>query len=114
MLFLQHHHDEVDWDSVRQEWQKGGLQPYADGLCSMIGKWLKLDGQLCPTESDEARTEEYTLRDMGRTIPNGRHLHQRMRYYYGNREKLRFITGKGWIRLLGGVGENDGQEYNIL
>lgn len=100
MLFVQRHHPEVDWVSVRHEWQKGGMLPFADGLCTLLHNWLNLDLQLCPTGADEAQVEAYILCDIDHVILNGRHLHQRVRYFYTYRKKLKLLTQKGWISLL--------------
>lgn len=78
------------------------MKAFFDGFNTMLGRWLGLDTAICPISAPDPRTEQFILKDLYCPIRYGRHLHQRIRYYYGNHRKLRFISGKGWLHLLAG------------
>ena len=100
--FLRAHYSEIDWNALRIELDRSNMKPFFDGFNTMLSRWLGLDTDLCPISVLDLRTEQFILKDIHHPIKGGRHLHQRIRYYYGNRKKLEFISGKGWFHLLAG------------
>lgn len=102
LTFLRTHSGEIDWHKLGPELDRFNMKPFFDGFNTMLGRWLGLDTALCPISAPDPRTEQFILKDLHSPIKGGRHLHQRIRYHYGNRRKLKFITGKGWLYLLSG------------
>lgn len=100
LTFLQKHTREVDWELVGEELSKSGMKPFFEGFQTMLEEWLGLDRSLCPIGGSNSMVEEFAVRDMYGTVSNGRHLHERVRYYFRNREKLKFLSGEGWLALL--------------
>ena len=102
LTFVRAHHNEIDWNSIDKELGRTTMKPFFDGLVTLLNHHLGLDFALCPIASPDSRTEQFLLQDTKGTIPYGRHLHQRICYFYGNRKKLKFISSKGWVQLLAG------------
>ena len=102
LTFLRTHSGEIDWHKLGTELECSNMKAFFDGFNTMLGRWLGLETALCPISAPDPRTEQFILKDLHRPVRYGRHLHQRIRYYYGNRCKLRLITGKSWLHLLSG------------
>lgn len=102
VVFLRSHYGEIDWNALESELGRTMMRPFFDGLCTMSGRWLGMEAEWCRIAQPDDRTEQFILQDMKRSVNNGRHLYQRIRYHYGNRRKLRFISGKSWLHLLSG------------
>lgn len=100
VTFLYRHHKDIDWNRLKTELEKSNMKPYFDGLNTMLSRWFGLDLTLCPITQPNNLAEQITLKEMRHSIPNGRHLNQRIRYYYYNRDKLQFISGRHWVKLL--------------
>lgn len=102
LTLVRAHHNEIDWNSIDKELGRTTMKPFFDGLVTLLNHHLGLDFALCPIASPDSRTEQFLLQDTKGTIPYGRHLHQRICYFYGNRKKLKFVSSKGWIQLFVG------------
>lgn len=108
LVFLHTHYSDVDWPVLKGELQKSNMKSFFDGYNIMLNRHLLLDIKLCPIVEMDNRTEEYIIDDIRHPNRYGRHpsqrirrhLYQRFRYFFENRSKFKFISGRSWVRLL--------------
>jgi len=97
MMFLRVHHGEVDWQRVTAIWEDAGLKCYADGVNSLLVKYMWMDLSWVPT----CRMDEALAQRIAEDSLRGYHgincMIINMLRYPKRGWKYRLTGGRNWI-----------------